>query len=292
MLQKSTIDWDDFRFFLAVARLSSARKVAQALDMSHSTVSRRIQMLEQKFNNKFFERSSKGYQLTEEGHHLLSFAEQAEANMLQAQNMLQGGSNTTVGDVQFTLPDVIASEFIIPHLSIFTDHYPDIRVNLLITSKTLDIERFEADIGLRFLLKGQQPPENLVAKKLTSVASSFYQPIDQEKVSQQWLGWQTNEHDNQWIAKSPKPELAKRHCIDSAGMQLLALKSGLGYAMLPCCLADKDPAIERIEKAEILNNVELWLLWHPSHRKVKRFKLFREFISDTITQQLPLIQGR
>ena len=61
------IDWDDVRYFLAVARGGSVRAAAERLGVNHSTVLRRIARLEERLGAHMFEKLPSGYRLTAGG---------------------------------------------------------------------------------------------------------------------------------------------------------------------------------------------------------------------------------
>src|SRR6202030_4356855 len=74
------IDWDDVRYFLAVARGASVRAAAEHLGVNHSTVLRRIAQLEERLGAHMFEKLPSGYRLTAAGEEALEFADQMEAS--------------------------------------------------------------------------------------------------------------------------------------------------------------------------------------------------------------------
>src|SRR5258706_12470573 len=74
------IDWDDVRYFLAVARGGSIRAAAARLGVNHSTVLRRIAQLEERLGALMFEKLPSGYRLTAAGEEVLEFADQMEAS--------------------------------------------------------------------------------------------------------------------------------------------------------------------------------------------------------------------
>ena len=61
------VNWDDFRYCLAVARHQSVSGAAKALHVSHATVIRRIDQLETQLGVKLFKRLQSGYVLSEAG---------------------------------------------------------------------------------------------------------------------------------------------------------------------------------------------------------------------------------
>ncbi|WP_444936925.1 LysR family transcriptional regulator [Microbulbifer sp. JMSA004] len=282
-MHKESIDWGDIQFFIAVARSKSARSVADDFKVSHSTVSRRIDALEEKLQAKLFYRSSKGYQLTEDGKAMLDYAQSAEQYLNAAQKHLRGGSNQLSGEVRITMPDVVASHLIIPYLNDFSRAYPEINVQLLVTSHVLDLESHQADIALRILPKGDvDVSDRLVARKLADLPSCCYgSPGYIEKSvpdDGHWLGWSGDDATLNWAKDTPYPQMPYQHQINHGLIQLEAVKSGLGLARLPCFLADGAEGVVRVPGAAPSSLHELWLVSNPEHRNVMRFKVFREFI--------------
>src|SRR5258708_20549650 len=74
------IDWDDVRYFLAVARGGSVRAAAERLGVNHATVLRRIAQLEERLGVHMFEKLPSGYRLTAAGEEVLEFSDQMEAS--------------------------------------------------------------------------------------------------------------------------------------------------------------------------------------------------------------------
>ena len=66
------IDWDDVRYFLAIARGGSVRSAAGHLGVNHSTVLRRVARLEERLGVQMFEKLPSGYRLTAAGEEFLA----------------------------------------------------------------------------------------------------------------------------------------------------------------------------------------------------------------------------
>lgn len=65
--RKSSQNWDDFRYFLAVVRTGTLSAAAELLDTQHTTVARHIQTLEEQLDARLFLKSNTGYDLTPAG---------------------------------------------------------------------------------------------------------------------------------------------------------------------------------------------------------------------------------
>ena len=61
-----TIDWDDFRFVLAIVRGGSVSAAAKQLSVDHATVIRRVDRLERHLSAKLFDRRKTGYLLIDD----------------------------------------------------------------------------------------------------------------------------------------------------------------------------------------------------------------------------------
>ncbi|MFC6051240.1 LysR family transcriptional regulator, partial [Methylobacterium hispanicum] len=75
MRRRAGANWDDLRFFLAVARTGTLTAAALLTGTEHTTVARRIQALEEGLDRSLFHRSNLGFALTEAGEGLLATAE-------------------------------------------------------------------------------------------------------------------------------------------------------------------------------------------------------------------------
>src|SRR5687768_16560415 len=75
----SMIDWNDIRYFLAVARSGTTAAAARSLNVNQSTVVRRLAVLEKGLGLRLFSKKREGYRLTCQGEALLQEAMAVEA---------------------------------------------------------------------------------------------------------------------------------------------------------------------------------------------------------------------
>src|SRR5690554_5976617 len=97
------IDWDDVRYFLAVARGGSVRAASGRLGVNHTTVLRRVAQLEERLGARMFERLPAGYRLTAAGGEVLEFAEQMEASSHLLETRVFGRDQSARGLLRVTL---------------------------------------------------------------------------------------------------------------------------------------------------------------------------------------------
>src|ERR1700723_4079997 len=108
------IDWDDVRYFLAVARGGSVRAAAERLKVNHSTVLRRIAQLEERLGAQMFEKLPSGYRLTEAGEEVVELANQMEASSHKLETRVFGRDQSVRGLLRVTLTPILATHLLIP----------------------------------------------------------------------------------------------------------------------------------------------------------------------------------
>nr|WP_249207821.1 LysR family transcriptional regulator [Gluconobacter cerinus] len=155
------IDWDDVRYFLAVARGGSVRSAANRLKVNHSTVLRRIAQLEERLGAQIFEKLPAGYRLTLAGREIIEFATQMEASSHQLETRVLGRDQTVRGLLRVTLPPFLATHLLMPDLAEFSGRHPDIEMNVVPTGAVANLTNRDADVAIRIVLNRDTLPLNL-----------------------------------------------------------------------------------------------------------------------------------
>ncbi|RMN90353.1 Fused ISPsy20 transposase IstB/transcriptional regulator LysR protein [Pseudomonas coronafaciens pv. coronafaciens] len=123
-----SLNWDDLKFFLEVARTRKVSSAARRLAVDYTTVSRRINSLETSLGTLLFEKSrNNGFIMTAEGQRLLGYAESIESTLHMACEQVSGSSVALSGHVRVGCTEGFGSFFITPQLSHFLDSYPAFR---------------------------------------------------------------------------------------------------------------------------------------------------------------------
>ena len=116
-------DWNDLRYFLAVARHGSTTAAGKALHLSQSTVHRRLSELEKKIGRKLVTRTANGYRLTDFGKELQPYAERIEAAVADLERQAGGAGRDSIGTIRVTCPEPIVNRMS-RSLSAFTPAIP------------------------------------------------------------------------------------------------------------------------------------------------------------------------
>src|SRR5262245_48659054 len=140
--------WDNLRHFLAVARSGSLSGAGRCLGVNPATVSRHIEQLEQELGTRLFLREPSGYVRTSAGERLMTRVEALEQEIFACQETV-AHETAVAGSVVVTATEVLATYFVLRHLSALRAAYPALRVELRRTDQTLNLSLREADIALR-----------------------------------------------------------------------------------------------------------------------------------------------
>ncbi len=280
--------WDDLRFVLAVARHRNLRGAAAALGVNHSTMFRRLNAFERRLGSKLFERLPEGYRPTRNGLRLLETAERMETELLSLDRELTGEDTRLTGEVRVTASQSLALGVLPAEIARFNARHPDIVVELLADDRVYDLSRREADIALRASRPSQG---DLFGRKLLDVRWRFYAsrsyltsnppPRRLADVSKhRVIGWGVGSQPIKaaaWLGKNV-PAGAISFRTGSPTNHLTAAKAGLGLALLPCYLADRENALVPILAPLADLRTELWLVTHRSLKDTARVRAFMEIV--------------
>ncbi len=293
------MDWDDLRFFLAVARTGSLSAASRALGVNHSTVFRRIQAFEERLGVRLFERLPSGYARTVAGDEMLDTASRVEAEVDALDRRISGHDLRLTGPVVVTTTDTMAYRFLGPHLAAFRAAYPGIGLELTLDTQFLNLSRRQADVAIR---PTRTPPENLVGRRLSAIAFAVYGSRDylalhgetEDLSAHAWLAFDDSLAHlaaARWL-RDTVPDAA----IALRGNNLFALfgaaAAGMGVAALPCFLADPEPALQRLRRPDPALASELWLLTHEDLRHTARIRAFLDFMATALAAERDLLEGR
>ncbi|ESY75710.1 LysR family transcriptional regulator [Mesorhizobium sp. M0051] len=291
------IDWDDVRYFLAVARAGSVRAAGERLGVNHSTVLRRIAQLEERLGAQMFEKLPSGYRLTAAGEEVLDLAHQMEASSHLLETRVFGRDQSARGLLRVTLPPFLATRLLMPDLADFARLHPDIEMEISSTGEVANLTNRDADVAIRIVANRKTLPLNLHGLKGPELFSAVYMSRDR------LAAWRAGAPDPiRWIVIDNHgiPDWAREgevHVTEvpfrspDAETQIVAVRQGIGMTKLPCFVGDADPLLVRVPGTDLPMHGTLWLLTQGETRKTKRVRLFTEFVSRRLAAHAPLLSG-
>jgi DNA-binding transcriptional LysR family regulator len=290
------IDWDDVRYFLAVAREGSVRAAADRLKVNHSTVLRRIAQLEGRLGARVFEKLPSGYRLTDTGEEVLEFANQMEASSNQLETRVFGRDQSVRGLLRVTLAPTLASHLLMPDLADFARLHPEVEIEILSFGEPLNLTNREADVAIRVVYDRNNLPANLHGLKGPELFGGVYMSRDLlgawRAGAPDLIRWIVmNNYDPDWAHRGEVRTAEVPFRINDAEAQIVAVRQGLGMTALPCFVGDADPLMVRVPGTTLHRHGTLWLLTQGDTRKTKRVRLFTEFVSRRLAAYAPLLAG-
>jgi DNA-binding transcriptional LysR family regulator len=293
-------DWNDLRYFLAVARHGSTTAAAKALHLSQSTVHRRLAELEKGVGRHIVVRHATGYRLTEFGSELLPLIKQVEEAVASLERHLVAANDTPTGSVRVTCSESIGYRLTqSPLLDDFHRRYPGLRIELIMGDHFLDIAKGEADVAIR---AGVPNEESLVGRKIADVPWALYcsrnylerhgrvertEDIDRHAIVE-FDGDIRDHHAAQWL-RSVAPHATVVARSNTVPGLMMTVKSGAGLAPLPTPLADRDGELVRILGPVPGLYSQIYLLTHPDLRHTPRIRAFFDFIIAELDQVRPIL---
>ena len=291
------IDWDDVRYFLAVARGGSVRAAAERLGVNHATVLRRIAQLEERLGVHLFEKLPSGYRLTAAGEEVLEFAEQMEASSHLLETRIFGRDQGVRGLLRVTLAPTLATHLLMPDFAEFARLHPDIEMEILPSGELANLTNREADVAIRVVYDRKTLPLNLHGLKGPELFGGVYMSRDRLAA---WcagapdpIRWIVIDNYGipQWVREGEVHTTSIPFRTPDAETQVVAAQQGIGMTKLPCFVGDSDPMLARVPGTDLPMHGTLWLLTQGETRKTKRVRLFIEFVSRRLAAYAPLFAG-
>lgn len=279
--------WDDVQYFLELVRKNTLLKAARRLGVSHTTVLRRIANLERQVDHKLFERTQKGFILTETGWRLLAHAE-AMARAADEIASVGHAGNDLSGSVRIAVVEGFAAQVLTPALPSFREQHPDVAIEIVTAMQIANLTKREADISIG-LMRPTGP--RLVARRIARCDVHLYasqkyierhgelvriDDIDRhvfvdyvedmiEIPSLKWLRDTTGQRKVVFRSTSPLS-------------QLRAVVAGVGIGMFPDYIVRGETSVKPILPKVVKAEREIWLAIHEDLRNVPRMAAVFNFI--------------
>ena len=276
------MDWNNLKFFLALAETGSLSLAAEKLRVDHSTVARRIDMLERDLGVRLVERLSRSWRLTSEGERVRDRARTIETGIADIARFAKGVGRLPDRVVRVSAPPTFLAGFLAPRLLPFQAQHPGLRIELVGEARQVSLSKGEADLAIR----ASRPHEKgVVARRLAAVAFALYGSRDYlarcGEDGRDFLGYDDSlDHlpQQRWLKMLAGDRALALRSNDLANL-LTATRAGLGLAVLPCIMTRGIPELVSVPTRLPPLTRELWLLFH---RDVGRSPAVRAVI-DRIT---------
>ena len=288
------MDWDKLRIFHAVADAGSLTHAGDTLHLSQSAVSRQIRALEESLDATLFHRHARGLILTEQGELLFDATKAMSKRLDAASARIRDSDEEMYGELRVTTTLGFGLMWLAPRLHHFYEKYPNIKIDLMLEEKVLDLPMREADVAIRMKEPSQA---DLIRKRLMTVTMQLY-------ASQGYLEENGTPHSlpdlqhhrllcqrttsKQVNAASSFVQRLMTHNIPSMltvnnyfGV-LQGVKHDLGIGVLPDYVTQDVPELVPVLPDEKSVEVPVYLAYPEELRASKRISAFRDFVQEEI----------
>ncbi len=293
------LDWKSLPAFLAVARQGSLRAAAEQLGGTHATARRQVEALEAQLGVQLFRRGGDGFHLTAAGRTLLPQALKAEEALLQGFNAVQGLDREASGLIRVSADPMTGHFMLAPVIADFSALYPEIDIELQLSFAIDSIEKLETDISVRNVA---EVDEDVVGRKLFPASLGIFaarEYLDRmlpkagpKGRGLQWIGYGPVPQLLDFLRNSPFPDAKVRHTITDPEMHLHLARAGAGMAILPAWVQARFPELQRVPGTMLDEKRSIWVLLHADLRRVRRVRLFVDYLVSALLEHRADFIGR
>lgn len=292
MNTSNTFSWEDARVFLSVTEHKSFTAAAKVLKLGQPTVSRRIQILEEKFGLQLFVRGKHGAHPTADAQTLIPAAEEMAKWALEFDRLANHKQQSISGIVTIAAPPGVAVEQLAPFALVLKHHEPEIQLEILSSVDYVDLSRGDADIAIRNYAPQEQGLLSLHRSKVESVVKASKQYIETlttpyriEEID--WVTWGGKYKD-----LTPRPILENlipnfKAAVSSDDYLVIkaAVEAGLGACIVNKALGFDNTNLLEIEVDLALPDTEFHIVCAKSMQHVPRVRAVVERLISSLGKQ-------
>lgn len=292
------MQWEQVRLFLAVSREKSLAAASDRLGWDVSTVSRRLDKLEEDVGAPLFDRTLRGTAPTALAEQMMPFAEEMELAASRFESASAAAETEIVGTVRLTVIPGLADVFVAPALAELRRRYPRLVIELDASIGYADLTRREADLAIRsqrphdMVGSGDLVSVHLLKTKMIPMTSPDYaKELGKLKKLEdaRWIFWGRelgHLPDAVWL-RTHAPAIEPVFRTSHFASQLSAARAGLGVVVAaePFSVTGLVP----VEHSRTLSDAwaalpsgDLWLVGHRALRNVPRVAAVWDFVREVI----------
>lgn len=298
------MDWDKLRIFHAVADAGSLTHAGDMLHLSQSAVSRQIRGLEESLNATLFHRHARGLILTEQGELLFDATKAMLKRLDTATARIRDSEEEVFGELRVTTTIGFGTLWLAPRLPKLYAKYPDLKIDLMLEERVLDLPMREADVAIRMKEPSQA---DLIRKRLMSVHMGLYGSKDYLKIH---TAPKTAEElrDHRLICLNPNTaqvgpnaalvnellmnDIPSLLTVNNYFGVLQGVLHNLGIGVLPDYLSNDFPQMVRVLPDISSIEVPVFLAYPEELRHSKRIAAFRDFVHEEIILYRKMLKER
>jgi DNA-binding transcriptional LysR family regulator len=287
------MDWDTLRIFHAAAEAGSFTHAGDSLNMSQSAVSRQVSALESDLGVPLFHRHARGLILTEQGELLFRAANDVLLKLDAVKTRLTESKDKPSGTLRVTTTVALGSTWLTERVQEFLDHYPDVRLHLILDDGELDLNMRQADVAIR-LRQPIQP--DLIQRRLFTVHYHvFASPAYVAKAGEPKTVADLDKHRIVTFGVPVPPGIRDVNWLEVAGRSVddprepalkinniyaikKAVERGAGIAILPDYMIEPDSPLVRLLPDADVPTFDTFFTYPAELKNSARVHVFRDFL--------------
>lgn len=287
---------DDTALFVAIIQQGGFAKAARHLGLSNGLVSRRMAALEASLGVTLLKRTTRQLKLTPEGELFWQHAQRIQQEFDSAVSLIQSSAKRPTGTIRLSAPPFFGRHYLTPLISKFMQDFPDIHIDLILTSEQLDLIEEKLDLVIRgagFLNDAALPDSSMQMKWLMKSKACLYaspgylqehgEPKNMDELKEHHVIHYSGEHRLMYFENNEKQYLDTytRFSCNDIESALIATQTGAGiakfvYFNVKSALQEKllKPVLEQYDWGDF----HLYVIFPQQKSLPKRTRLLIDFI--------------
>jgi len=155
--------FQDCLTFIHIFETKSISKTALLLNRTPSSISKKLAKLEDELQVQLVERSTNYLEITPIGHDFYEKCKEIMVKLQECEALLLESNNRISGELGLSIPELMSNDAFYDCIAEFSQNYPDVKLNIQVTNKVVDIANTHIDF---FIRSGDLRDSQLVATKL------------------------------------------------------------------------------------------------------------------------------
>jgi len=288
------MDWDKLRIFHAVADAGSLTHAGETLHLSQSAVSRQIRALEESLSATLFHRHARGLILTEQGELLFEATNAMMRRLDKAEARIRDSKEEVFGELRVTTTTGVGTLWLDTRLPKIYEKYPDLKIDLMLEERIMDLPMREADVAIRMKEPSQA---DLIRRRLMTInmrlyATRSYLEKNGTPETLEDLGNHRLISQNTSAAQVSAGAILIRELmaydigstltVNNYFGVLQAVINDLGIGVLPDYLTQESSELVRVLPETESAEVPVFLAYPEELRQSRRIEVFRDFVSEEV----------
>ena len=242
----------DMELFVKTAELQNFGRAADALNLTASTVSRRVAGLEKELGLVLIRRSTRSFALTEAGQHFCERSRRVIEEASRIREEVSSSFATISGHVRVGAPSDLATTMLAPAFAKFCRENAAVSLDIVSTRGQPNLDRDELDVAFGVTHQVSLPDSPFSVRRVGSFPRMLYASktylrrhgtprTPQELRDHSCIRYLDAAPETTWQLHQPKKSQVVAICGPCASSSVIVsaqtAREHLGIAMLPCHLA-------------------------------------------------------